>query len=78
MTYQEKHDELQKLFSEKFDVYEKFQKELSSGNDESDKFLIAKSEFEKASNDYQTFLIMFKDNNAFPNEEFGTSGQRCE
>jgi len=78
MTYQEKHDELQKLFSEKFDVYEKFRKELSSGIDEPDKFWIAKSEFEKASHDYQTFLIMFKDNNASPDGEFGTSDQRCE
>ena len=77
MTYQEKQAELQKLFSEKFDAYEKFKKELSLENDESDEFLIAKSEFEKASNGLQTFLILFNENNALPNDEFGTKGERC-
>lgn len=77
MTYKEKLDELQKLFSEKFDAYEKFHKELSLENKESDESSTAKSEFEKASNDFQAFLIMFKDNNALPGDEFGTVGQRC-
>ena len=84
MTYQEKFDELQNIFSEKFDAYKKFQKELTLGNNESDEFLIAKSEFEKAksefekaSNDFQSFLILFNENNPSPNDEFGTIGQRC-
>ena len=61
MTWQEKHDELQNLFSEKFDTYEKFLTEHSLGIDELDEFLLAKSEFEKASNDFQTFIILFKE-----------------
>ena len=77
MTYQEKFDELQNIFSEKFDAYKKFQKELTLGNNESDEFLIAKSEFEKASNDFQSFLILFNENNPSPDDEFGTIGQRC-
>jgi len=77
MTYQEKFDELQKSFSQRFDVYEKFQKELSLGIEGSDKFLIAKSEFEKISYDFQAFLIMFKENNAKPGDEFGTTDDRC-
>ena len=77
MTYQEKFDELQKQFSEKFDAFEKFQKKLSLGNDQSDQFLIVKSEFEKASNDFQAFLIMFKENNASPGDEVGSVGERC-
>ena len=77
MTYQEKFDELQKLFSEKFDVYEKFRKELSTGDREPDELLTAQSEFEKASTDLQTYLILFKENNAAPGDEFGTTGQRC-
>lgn len=76
MTYQEKHNELQKLFSEKFDIYEKFQRELSLGKGESVEFLMAKSEFDKGSNDFQTFLILSKENNASPNDEFGIIGQR--
>ena len=78
MTYQEKFDEMQKLFLEKFDAYQKFQKELSLGNSESNEFLTAKSEFEKVSNDFQSYLITFKENNALPGDEFGTIGQRCE
>ncbi len=77
MTYQEKFDELQNLFSEKFDVYKDLQKKLCLENDESDEFLRTKSEFEKSSNELQAFLIMFRENNASPNDEFGTTGGRC-
>ena len=78
MTYQEKFDEMQELFSEKFDAYEKLRKKLSLENNESNEFLTAKSEFEKVSNDFQSYLITFKENNALPGDEFGTMGQRCE
>jgi hypothetical protein len=77
MTYQEKFDELQTQFSAKFDAFEKFQKKLSLGNDQSDQFLIVKSEFEKASSEFQAFLNMFKDSNASPGDEFGSVGERC-
>ena len=46
MTYQQKRDELQKIFSEKFDAYEKA-KEEASQDQESEKFLNSKEEFEK-------------------------------
>ena len=78
MTYQEKFAELQNRFSEKFDIYEKFQKELSPGKEESEEFLTAKAEFEKVSYEFQNFLMVFKDNNASSNDELGTMGQRCE
>ncbi|MEP6951496.1 MAG: hypothetical protein ABI863_19555 [Ginsengibacter sp.] len=77
MTYQEKFDELQKLFSEKFDVYEKLKKQFPGGNHKSDELLAAQSEFEKANTDLQTYLILFKENNASPGDEFGTIGERC-
>ena len=77
MTYQEKFDTLQKIFSEKFDAYEKFQKKLFLGEKEPEEFLMAKSEFEKASTELQVFLIEFKENNASSNDEFGTKGERC-
>ena len=77
MTYQEKFDELQTQFSEKFDAYEKLQKKLSLGSDQSDQFLRAKAEFEKASGEFQAFLSMFKENNASPGDEFGSVGERC-
>ena len=77
MTYQEKFDELQKLFSEKFDVYEKLRKKISPGDRESNELMTAQSEFEKASTDLQSYLILFKENNASPGDEFGTMGQRC-
>lgn len=76
MTYQEKFNELQKLFSEKFDAYEKFRKEPSPDHP-SKELQLAQSEFEKASVDVQTYLILFKENNALPGDEFGTAGQRC-
>ncbi|MEP6926528.1 MAG: hypothetical protein ABI834_02775 [Ginsengibacter sp.] len=79
MNYQEKFDELQKIFSEKFDAYEKIQKKFFLRHDEkSEKFLTAKSEFEKASNDFQSFIILFRETNASPNDELGSMGQRCE
>lgn len=77
MTYQEKFDELQRLFSEKFDAYEKFRKKLSPGSETSGELLAVKSEFEKVSADMQAYLIMFKENNASPGDEFGTIGDRC-
>jgi hypothetical protein len=77
MTYQEKFDELQKLFSEKFDVYEKFRKKLPPDGCESDELLKAQYEFEKANTDLQAYLILFKENNALPGDEFGSKGQRC-
>jgi hypothetical protein len=78
MTYQQKFDELQKIFSEKFDAYHGLQKKFSLGNyDESDHFLKAKGEFEQSGNDVQTFLRLFKENNAAPGDEFGAEGERC-
>ena len=78
MTYQEKFDELQKAFSEKFDTYHKFQKKFSLRNNNANNLLIYKSEFEKASSDFQAFLITFKENNASPDDELGTMGKRCD
>ena len=78
MTYQQKRDELQQLFSEKFDTYEKAKEEVSLQDQESEKFLNTKEEFEKVNTDFQNFLISFKDNNGFPDAEYGTIGQRCD
>jgi len=77
MTYQEKFEELQALFSKTFDVYEQLRKELSLDNGRSVEFLRATAEFEKVSHDFQAFLIMFKENNASPGDEFGSEGERC-
>lgn len=77
MTYQEKFDELQKLFSEKFDAHEKLRKKLSPGDSQSNELQSAQSEFEKANTDLQNYLILFKENNALPDDEFGATGQRC-
>jgi hypothetical protein len=77
MTYQQKQEELQKLFSEKFDAYEKFKKDFFFENEESEEYLMAKSEFENANNDLQVFLVLFKENNALPGDEFGNIGERC-
>ena len=72
MTYQQKRDELQNIFSEKFDAYENFKTEVSEGEQQSGKFLRVKSEFEKVNYEFQSFLISFKDNNASPDDELGT------
>jgi len=78
MTYQQKRDELQELFSEKFDAYEKAKHEVSPEDPESENFLNSKTEFEKVNIDFQNFLISFKDNNGLPNAEYGTTGERCD
>ena len=78
MTYQQKRDELQQLFSQKFDAYEKAKQEVSLQDRESEKFLNSKAEFEKVSIEFQNFLISFKDNNGLPNAEYGTIGERCD
>jgi hypothetical protein len=77
MTYSEKQAELQKLFSERFDAYQKLKAENSPGKEESVEFLKAKSEFEKVNTEYQEFLILFKENTSAPNDEYGTKGDHC-
>jgi len=78
MTYQQKRDELQNIFSEKFDAYENLKNEVPEEEHQSGEFLRVKSEFEKVNFEFQTFLISFKDNNALPDDELGTSGERCD
>jgi hypothetical protein len=78
MTYQQKNDELQKLFTEKFDAYETAKKEMFPKEPGLESFLNIKAEFEKVNFDYQNFLILFKGNNALPADEYGTIGQRCD
>ena len=77
MTYAEKQADIQKRFSERFDAYEKLKEEVSPGKEESVEFLKAKSEFETVNTEYQEFLILFKENKASPNDEFGTKGEQC-
>ena len=71
MTYQQKREELQNIFSEKFDAYENFKNEVSEEEHQSGEFLRVKSEFEKVNYEFQSFLISFKGNNALPDDELG-------
>ena len=77
MTYAEKQADLQKRFSERFDAYEILKKEIANGKEEPVEFLKVKSEFETVNTEYQEFLILFKENKAAPNDEFGTKGEQC-
>ena len=78
MTYQQKRDDLQQLFSKKFDTYEKAKQGVSQQDLESEKFLNCKAEFEKVNIEFQNFLISFKDYSGLPNAESGTIGERCD
>lgn len=78
MTYQEKHNALQKNFTEKFNAYEQLKDETPEEDRESGEFLRVKSEFEKINYEYQEFLMMFKDKNASPEDKLGAPGERCE
>jgi hypothetical protein len=69
MNYQQKRDELQNIFSEKFDAYENFKKEVSEEEQQSAEFQRVKSEFEKVNYELQSFLISFKDNGLLPDDK---------
>ncbi len=78
MTYQEKHDALQKSFTEKFNAYEKLKDETLNEDQQSEEFLRVRSEFEKINYEYQEFLMKFKNKNASSCDEPGVQGKKYE
>jgi len=76
MTYQQKFDALRNEFAEASDKYIKADKALSEVNGFGDTGLIenfanTKRDFEITGNNYHKFLVLAKNNNAKPEDEFG-------
>ena len=75
MTYQEKGDELRKIFTQKSENFISAEKAISSffgwgDSTELTEFINAKMEFEVAGNEYHDFLVFVKENNISGEQEY--------
>ncbi len=60
MTYDEKHDELQRCFLEKFKLFHQLTDNATGEEKQSAACLKIKEEFEEINVDYQNFLMLVK------------------